>query len=142
MGVMADIESSRRGFIFVMVSIIQGLLITNPKEIEAAKHNVKKIIGQVEMEGMWSTRPNREEMVSSVVAADKTTLYRKKGDKYISVCNINQTGNMVWELCDGKHRTKDICRSIVQSCQVNEETVRNDVFFFLSELKKIGAIRL
>jgi hypothetical protein len=142
MGMMADIENSRRGFIFVMLSIIQGLLITNPKEIEAAKNNAKKIIGQIEMEGLWSSRPKREAMVSSVVMAKKTTLYRNNGDKYISVCNINQTGKMVWELCDGKHSTKDICRSIVQSCQVSEETVRNDVFFFLSELKKIGAIRL
>jgi hypothetical protein len=139
---MADIANSRRSFIFVVMTIIQGFLFARPKEIRAAKQGAKDLVGQLEMEGLASSRPQKEWLISSSMMGEQTILYRENETQKIPVCSMNQTGKMILDLCDGNHSPKDICRLIVQRCQVSETRAERDVLYFLTELRKIGAIRL
>jgi hypothetical protein len=135
---MADITDSRRGFLFVILAMIQGVLFTSPRELRAARRGAKDLVDRLEMEELASSRPQRESWVSSGMTGKETTLYRGKRPLY----SMNRTGRMVWELCDGKHRPQEISRSLVQHCRVSEARAERDLFVFLRELKRVGAIRL
>jgi len=139
---MADTAASRRSFIFLMMTIIQGVFIVRPKGLMAAKQTGRDLVEQLETEIFESSRPEKGMLISSGIIGDKATLYREVGEKKIPLCSMNNTGNMIWELCDGNHRLKDISRIIVERCQVTENSARRDILVFLSGLKKIGAITL
>jgi len=139
---MRDTAASRRSFVFLLMSMIQGILIVRPKTLSAAKQKGKDLVGRLERELLESSRPKRAMSISSGMMGDNTTLYREMGNKKIPVCSMNHTGSMIWELCDGTHSFKDICRFIVQSCQITEARAREDILAFMSGLNRAGAIRL
>ena len=138
---MADIANSRRGFIFVLLALIQGFLFAGPRELRAARRGVRDLVDRLDIEGLASSRPQRESWVSSDMTGEATTLYREGEREKIPLCSMNQTGKIIWESCDGRHSPRDICRLMVRQCQVNEARAEKVVIFFLSELRKIGAIR-
>lgn len=135
---MTEAANSRRGFIVLGMAILQGVLFAGPGEARAAKQGVKNLVGRLEMESLASSRPQRDGSVATRLSGEETTLYRGKS----RLCSMNRTGRMVWDLCDGNHRPQAISRSLVQHCQVSEASAERDVFRFLAELQKIGAIRV
>jgi hypothetical protein len=135
--IMADITDSRRGFLFVILAMIQGVLFAGPRELRAAGRGAKDLVDRLEMEGLASSRPQRESWVSSGMVGEETTLYRGKSP----LCSMNRTGKVIWESCDGRHSPRDICRLIVRRCRVDEARAERDVLLFLAELRKIRAIR-
>lgn len=139
MGIMGQ---SRRGFLFVILTMTQGLLFAGPKEIKAARQEAKKLVNRLEIEEMAASTPRRVSEVSLHTTAEGITLCRKNERGKIPLCRMNPTGRAIWDLCDGNHSAKDIGRWMVQRCRVSEERAKNDVLIFLTELKRIGAIRL
>jgi len=139
---MKDITASRRGFISAVMTIVPGAFTIKLGDLRAAKQRGKELLGRLEMEILESSMPKREMLISSDTVGDKTTIYRETGDKKIPVCSMNNTGKIIWEACDGTHSFQDICRLIIDRCQVTETCVRRDILAFLSGLKKIGAITL
>ncbi len=135
---MADMTDSRRGFLCVLLAMIQGVLFVGPRELRAAGRGARDLVERLDTEGLASSRPQRESWVSSGMMGEETTLYRGKRPLY----RMNRTGRMVWELCDGNHRPQEISRSLVQRCRVSDARAERDLFFFLRELKRVGAIRL
>lgn len=135
---MAEVTNSRRGFIVLGMAILQAFLFAGPREARAARQGAKELIDRLEMESLASARPRREGSIVMRLSGEETTLYRGKRP----LCSMNRTGRMVWELCDGDHRPQEISRSLVQHCQVSEARAARDLFPFLAELKRIGAIRL
>jgi hypothetical protein len=100
------------------------------------------LLGRLEMEILESSTPRRGMLISSGKTVGKTTIYRETIDKKMPLCSMNNTGKMIWELCDGNHSLKEICGIIVERCQVTEACAGRDILVFLSEMKRIGAITI
>jgi hypothetical protein len=139
---MADMATSRRSFISAMMTIIPGVLIVSPRELRAARKRSKELVSKLEMEILELSRPKWKSSISCNTTGDKNTLYRKKGDKKIPICGLNNTGKIIWDSCTGNNSLKDICGLVLEKCQVTEDRARKDILVFLSGLKKLGAITL
>ncbi|HJX34576.1 MAG TPA: PqqD family protein [Desulfatiglandales bacterium] len=139
---MKDIIASRRGFISAVMTIVPGVFIVKLGDLRAVKQRGKELLSRLEIEILESSMPKRGMLISSDTAGDKTTIYRETTDKRIPVCSMNNTGKMIWELCDGNHSLKEICGIIVERCQVTEINASRDILAFLAGLKKIEAITL
>jgi hypothetical protein len=139
---MKDISVSRRSFISALMTVAPGISLVSLGDLRPAKQRDKELLGRLEMEILESSTPRRGMLISSNTTGDKTTIYRETTDKKIPVCSMNNTGKMVWELCDGNHNLKEICGIIVERCQVTETCANRDILAFLSEMKRIGAITL
>ena len=138
---MAAITNSRRGFLFLATTILQGFLFARPKDVRAAKEGARALVGRLEMEALGSLKPRRALSICSDIVGEKAILYRKAGERKTPLCTMNPTGQMVWDLCDGRHSGQEICRSIARRCEVSPARAERDVFRFLAELKQIGAIQ-
>jgi Coenzyme PQQ synthesis protein D (PqqD) len=139
---MKDISVSRRSFISAVMTIVPGISIVELGDLRSAKQRGKELLNRLEMEILESSMPKRGMLISSGTTGGKTTIYRETTDKKMSVCSMNNTGKMVWELCDGNHSLKEICGILVKRCQVTETCASRDILAFLSEMKRIGAITL
>jgi len=139
---MKDISVSRRSFISAVMVIVPGISAVNLGDLRSAKQRGKEFLSGLEMEILKSSMPKRGTLISSDTIGDKTTIYREMIDKKMPVCSMNNTGKMIWEACDGTHSFKDICRLMVERCQVTETCASRDILAFLSGLKKIDAITL
>lgn len=139
---MAHIATSRRSFISTVMTMIPGILLSNPRELRAAKQSGRELVTLLEMEILESSRPKRESSISCGTIGDKSTLYRKRGYKKIPICDLNHTGKMIWDLCNGDNGLKDICGLVLENCQVTERRAHRDILAFLAGLKKLGAITL
>jgi hypothetical protein len=139
---MKDISVSRRSFISAVMTIVPGISIVEFGDLGSAKQRGKELLRRLDMEILESSTPKRGILISSDTTGDKTTIYRETIDKKMPVCSMNNTGRMVWELCDGNHSLKEICGIIVERCQVSETCASRDILAFLSKMKRIGAITL
>jgi len=139
---MSAIANSRRCFLLLVLTTIQGFAFARPKEVRAARAGAKELVGRLEMEALGTSKPLRALSFSSEMTEGKTILYRRAEHRKTPLCTMNPTGQMVWNLCDGRHSPGDISRSVVQQCRVGKARAERDVFLFLAELRKIGAIRV
>ena len=94
----------------------------------------------MELERLISSNPERDPYVMCHNFGDTNTLCRIKGGKEEPVGRLNSVGKMIWETCDGKKRPKEISKMIHDRYLVSKRRAWTDTLFFLSRLKKIGAI--
>jgi hypothetical protein len=55
---------------------------------------------------------------------------------------MNQTGQIIWEGCNGKNTPRDIAGLLEQRYQVTAEEAYIDCLTLLADLRKRGAIEL
>ena len=73
---------------------------------------------------------------------------RKTGSEYVlvpvanniadmnSVYTLNETGAFIWELIDGKRNIEEIIGAVTLEYDINYESAREDVQFFLKNMSK------
>jgi len=137
-----DAAVPRRRFVLMMMTILPCALMAGPRELRAAKGAGREIVNRLEIERLESSRPRRGPGMTCGVLGDKTTLYRTSGGRKIPVCGMNDTGRAVWDLCDGDHGFREICREIAERFETTEMHARRDVRAFLSGLNRCGAVIL
>jgi coenzyme PQQ synthesis protein D (PqqD) len=135
-----DMVSSRRGFIGTFLGLLPGIMLLNPGRLQAAKPGIQNLLGQMELERLISSKPERDPSVLCQNSVDTNTLCRLKDGETEPVCSMNTVGKMIWEACDGKKRPKEISKMIHDRYPVSKGRAWTDTLFFLSRLKKIGAI--
>ncbi|MCD4717308.1 MAG: PqqD family protein [Desulfobacterales bacterium] len=135
-----NMVSSRRGFIGTFLGLLPGIMLLNPGRLQAAKPGIQNILGQMELETLIASRPERNPSLRCHNFDDTNTLCRLKGGEEEPVGRINTVGKMIWEACDGKKRPKEISKMIHDRYPVSKGRAWTDTLFFLSRLKKIGAI--
>jgi hypothetical protein len=135
-----DIVASRRGFISTILGLVPGILLSDPKRLEAVRPEIKNILSQMEWEILQSSRLKRDPSVICETFGDTSTLYRETGQKRELVCSMNPMGKIIWEACDGRKNLQDISKLIHEKYLVSMRQATVDTFAFLGSLKKIGAI--
>ena len=132
--------SSRRGFIGTFLGLLPGIVLLSPKRLKAAKPEIQNLLGQMELEGLILSKPERDPSVRCHTFGDTNTLRKSEEGDEKTIGRINSVGKMVWDACDGKKRPKEISRIIRDRYLVSRHRAWTDTLFFLSRLKKIGAI--
>lgn len=132
--------ASRRGFIGTFFGLLPGIVFANPKRLEAAKPEIHRILSQMELDILLSSRPQKDTSVLCRSLKDRSTLFRKKGEKRESLCAMNPIGHEIWEACDGNRSPREISRMIYRKYAVTKEQAWTDTLFFLASLKKMGVI--
>ena len=139
---MGDIIKSRRRFISSFIGLIPGILLASPKNLRAAKHETKDLMRQLQIEILISSRPKKNPEIVCHTWGDESTLYREREGKRDQICRMNQTGNVIWELCDGSRYPKEISELIAERYKVAEYQARIETLAFIAQLKQIGVITL
>ena len=67
---------------------------------------------------------------------EKISVASPLGDVYW----LNETGTLIWKLCDGTHSIKDIANALVEKYDVDGETANKDVLEIVLCLEKLGLI--
>jgi len=140
MNTIANIVASRRGFIATFLGLLPGIVLANPRRLQAAKPEIQNLLCQMELEILTSSTPQRDPSVICRTFGDTSTLYREKRGKTEPVCNMNQMGKKIWEACDGRNSPEEISRMIHKEYMVSKGQAWTDTLFFLTRLKKIGVI--
>ena len=136
-----DAAVPRRQFL-LMMTVLPCALMAGPGELRAAKGTGREIVNRLEIERLESSRPRRDRRMTCGILGDKTTLYRTSGGRKIPVFGMNDTGRAVWDLCDGNHGFREICREIAERFETTEIHARRDVRAFISGLNRCGAVIL
>lgn len=137
---MADMIKSRRSFLCKGMGLISGILLANPKELRASKHETRDLLGQLEMEILRISRPKRNPLMICRESEEGITLYLKKKEEEIPLYMMNPTGYMIWKVCDGSRSFKEISQLIHERYRVSKQEAQWDALLFLSLLKKTEAI--
>ena len=132
--------ASRRGFIGTFFGLLPGIVFANPKRLEAAKPEIRRLLSQMELETLLSSRPQKDPSVMCHTSGARSTLFRKKSEKREPLCAMNPIGHEIWEACDGRKSPKEIARMIYKKYLVTKGQAWTDTLFFLARLKKMGVI--
>ena len=135
-----NMVASRRGFIATFFGLLPGIVLANPRRLQAAKPEIRKLLCQMDLDMLISSRPARDPSVICRTFGDRNTLFRKKGDKTDPVCGMNQMGKKIWEACDGRNSPEEITGMINKEYTVSKDKAWTDTLFFLVRLKKLGVI--
>lgn len=57
-----------------------------------------------------------------------------------SIYTLNEVGNFIWELIDGKRKVREIRDIILKEYRVRSEEAEKDLKSILSQLEKLGLI--
>ena len=91
--------------------------------------------------------------LKSVLSHSPSIVTRKTGNEYVlvpvanniadmnSVYTLNETGAFLWELIDGKRCVNDLIEALVEEYETDNKTASEDVFSFISEMKKYLIIK-
>lgn len=58
------------------------------------------------------------------------------------IFSLNEIGDFIWNMIDGKRSTKEICKEIISRFDVDEKVAEDDLNIFIRDLVKEGLIRL
>ncbi len=132
--------SSRRGFIGTFLGLLPGIVLASPGRLKAARPEIRDLLSQMDLEALISSRPQKDASVTFKTSGDKSTLYREKRGEMGPVCSLNAMAKIIWDACDGSKSPKDISETLHNRYLVSRHRAWTDTLFFLSRLKKIGAI--
>ena len=86
--------------------------------------------------------------LKTVVSKSHSIVTRKTGNEYVlvpvanniadmnSVYTLNETGAFIWEHIDGIRCVKELIEALVEEYETDEKTAADDVFSFISDMKK------
>lgn len=129
---------TRRNFLFTVSGVISSIAVLSPKSLKASKKDAKDILNQVRVESLISSPPQKNKSLFMLPSGDKFTLFEKGSNN--PVCDMNMTGKLIWESCDGKRNPKEITGLVHDNFKVTKNQAWNDTITFLSNLRHVGAI--
>jgi Coenzyme PQQ synthesis protein D (PqqD) len=135
-----NMVSSRRGFIGTFLGLLPGILLASPGRLQAAKPEIQNLLGQMELERLISSKPERDPSVLCQNSVDTNTLCRLNGGEEEPLGRINSVGKIIWDACDGSKSPKNISETLHNRYLVSKHQAWTDTLLFLGRLKKIGAI--
>ena len=79
----------------------------------------------------------RKDDITTAKLDDLFTLFVVKKGTYL---NLNSTSSMIWEFLESKLTFKDLKKRILDIYDVDNDTLENDLEFFLNEAEKLDII--
>jgi hypothetical protein len=133
--------SSRRGFLSGLAAVMPAVFLGRPRQLQAARAEVKDLLSQLELESLRSGRPRRSLGFNCSGSGAEFVLRTRTDGTQRSVCVLNETGKFIWEACDGEHTIDEISKRVHETFLVTQKQARIDLLGFLWTLKARGAIQ-
>jgi len=59
-----------------------------------------------------------------------------------NIYTLNEAGQFIWHILDGKRTVKDVCEAIITEFEVTAEQSRTDVLEFLGEMVSVKLVEV
>ena len=63
-------------------------------------------------------------------------------EKKLTCCFLNETGGLIWKLCDGKRSVSDMIAEVAAHYGVSEDVVSQDVCRLLDQLRAAALVQV
>ncbi|HDQ73435.1 MAG TPA: PqqD family protein [Chloroflexi bacterium] len=63
-------------------------------------------------------------------------------EKRVRYCKLNETGGLIWQLCDGKHTVAEIVSEVVAQYGVEAGVANRDVHHLLEQMQSAGLVEV
>ena len=133
------IVPSKRRFIGLMSGLLSGFFFCRPGRTRAATSDIKHVLGNIELESMIRSTPRKNPAITWKQNGETTLLVREGSHPLLE---INRTGKMIWDACNGKNTPEDISEIVQRTFQVDTHKAYVDCLFFLRRLITRGAVQL
>ena len=130
--------ASRRRFMGGVTGIFSGLFFWGSGHTQTAKTEIKQILDNLAVESLIRSTPRRHPEVHWQPKGTGALLYRSGCRQPIA--EINATGRIVWNRCNGKTAPRDISSAIAQIYRVDPHQAFVDCLMFLAVLKTKSAV--
>lgn len=135
-------SSQRRHFIFTVTGILGSLLIPGKGNCVHLKGSLRDFVGEIELANLQKARPAKDPGITAQPRGDTLRLYKsEKGQRRI-LCDLNKSGALIWQACNGQRTPREIAARLQEAYQVSDRQAYVDCLCFLTELKSKGALTL
>ena len=131
---------SRWRFLETVSGLIAGALSLGVSDARAIKTQIRHVVRDIEVDSITLSTPRKK----------RNVFLERKGHQYL-LCNskttrpileLNHTGQIVWNLCDGNKSPLEISRILQQTYSVDPHEAYVDCLCFLAELNRKDLIQL
>ena len=133
-------SKSRRRFLETVSGLMAGAISCGVSDAPTVKTQIRHIIDDIEADSVIRSTPLKRHDTFLDKKSHQYVLCHKKTSR--PVLELNHTGQMVWNLCDGSKSPREISRILHRSYSVDPHEAYVDCLCFLAELSRKGLIRL
>jgi len=133
-------SKSRRRFLGTVSGIVAGAMALGASDAKAMKTQIRHVVNDMEADSVIRSTPRRKYDIFLEKIDSHYVLSDEKTSK--PVLELNHTGQIVWNLCDGNRSPLEISRILHQFYFVDPHKAHVDCLCFLAELSRKGLIQL
>ena len=85
----------------------------------------------------FDSRPRRQAQIIAQKGAEEVLLFNMDDGSYYA---LNEVGNRIWELCDGRHRMAEMVSMLAKEYNATAEIIETDVMEVLEDLRSKNLI--
>jgi hypothetical protein len=140
MHTIETVSKSRRRFLETVSGLMTGAMALGVSDAEAMKTQIRHVVNDIEADSVIRSTPRKKHDIFLEKIDDHYVLSDGKTSK--PVLELNHTGRIVWNLCDGNKSPLEISRILHQFYLVDPHIAHVDCLCFLAELSRKGLIQL
>ena len=122
---------SRRKFLGTVSSLMSGLISLGAGKIRAPEKEFRHFVHTIETDTLMQATPEK----------NSGMLLRRQKENSQPVLQLNETGELIWELLDGNKTPLQISRYVCRYYQVEPHQAYVDCLCFIALLMRKGLIR-
>jgi hypothetical protein len=85
----------------------------------------------------FSGRPRRQQQIIAQKGSDEVLLFNMDDGSYYA---LNEVGNRIWELCDGRHGMEEMVCVLAKEYNAPPEMIETDILEVLEDLRSKNLI--
>ena len=85
----------------------------------------------------FSGCPRRQQQIIAQKGSDEVLLFNMDDGSYYA---LNEVGNRIWELCDGRHGTEEMVGVLAKEYNAPAEMIETDILEVLEDLRSKNLI--
>lgn len=133
-------SKSRRRFLGTVSGLVAGAMALGASDAKAMKTQIRHVVNDMEADSVIRSTPRRKYDIFLEKIDGHYVLSDEKTSK--PVLELNDTGQIVWNLCDGNKSPLEISRILHRFYFVDPHKAHVDCLCFLAELSRKGLIQL
>jgi hypothetical protein len=140
MHIIETVSKSRRRFLGTVSGLMTSAMALGVSDAKAVKTKIRHVVNDIEADSVIRSTPRRKRDIFLEKIDDHYVLSDGKTSK--PVLELNHTGQIVWNLCDGNKSPLEISHILHQVYFVDPHKAQVDCLCFLAELNRNGLIQL
>ena len=130
---------SRRRFLGTVSGLVSGLISLGTGTIMASENEFRQFLNTVESDALMQSTPEKKSAWLKRRQKDRYLLVSKENSQ--PMLQLNETGELVWELLDGNKTPLQISQYVCRYYQVDPHQAYVDCLCFIALLMRKGLIQ-